>query len=648
MLSGDQNIVDVQFSVPTRSAIPRPICSTSPTPRTWCGRSAKAPCAKWSAAVRRRTFSATTAQGIADSVRSIIQASLDSYNRLSVNADLDRGRRAAARSGRRVRRSAARRAGRRPLRRRGQPYANKLLGDARGQAAQIREDAAAYKNRVVQEAEGEAQRFISVYDEYAKAPEVTRKRLFLETMEQVLRGSNKVIIERGNGQGVVPYLPLPELEKRKPATTEGATDANRLPIIGVVVAVIAVPALFVDLRRQRARAGDRAALRRDRDVKPQPGIYFKIPISFFDATPCRSSKTGCCASTSTISACRSPAASSTWSTPSSPSGSPIRGVPRGGVGQLSLAEHVLRTRLDAALRQVYGLRGFEAALSEQRADMMREVRDQLRPDASSLGIEIVDVRIRRTDLTAEVSQQTFERMKAERLAEAARLRARGREAAQGIRAKADREAVETVAEAQREAEILRGEGEAERSATFAAAFQQDPEFFEFYRSMHAYDGARRAGHDDGAVAGFGVLPLLPQCRRRDAAAGSAGSSAGAAPAAAAPCGRCGAIAAVSDFIAAIGPRAGDRRPRLWRLSDCHEARRGGADGRRTCCGSRAGGDRGSASASSGWCGGNASFIVEPLGKAANAPYFLPTPGQSPRDSPLDGLRFFQTRREALT
>ena len=79
----------------------------------------------------------------------------------------------------------------------------------------MREEAAAYKNRVVQEAEGEAQRFISVYDEYAKAPDVTRKRLFLETMEQVLGNSNKVIVEQGqNTQGVVPYLPLPELQRR--------------------------------------------------------------------------------------------------------------------------------------------------------------------------------------------------------------------------------------------------------------------------------------------------------------------------------------------------------------------------------------------------------------------------------------------------
>jgi len=163
---------------------------------------------------------------------------------------------------------------------------------------------------------------------------------------------------------------------------------------------------------------------------------------------------------------------------------------RGAVsGSLQLAEQRLRTRLDAALRRVYGLRGFEAALSKERAEMMREVRDQIRPDATSLGLELDDVRIRRTDLTAEVSEQTFARMNAERNAEAERLRARGQEAARRIRARSDREVVEIKASAQREAEVLRGEGEGERNAIFADAFGRDPEFFEFYRSMNAYTTA---------------------------------------------------------------------------------------------------------------------------------------------------------------
>ncbi|MCB1449618.1 MAG: FtsH protease activity modulator HflK [Nitratireductor sp.] len=106
-------------------------------------------------------------------------------------------------------------------------YANQKLGAARGQAAQIREAAAAYKDRVVKEAEGEAQRFISVYNEYSKAPEVTRKRLFLETMEGVLKDSNKVIIEQGNGQGVVPYLPLPEIAKPRQNQTTNTQGGNQ-------------------------------------------------------------------------------------------------------------------------------------------------------------------------------------------------------------------------------------------------------------------------------------------------------------------------------------------------------------------------------------------------------------------------------------
>ncbi|MEM9732693.1 MAG: protease modulator HflC [Pseudomonadota bacterium] len=156
---------------------------------------------------------------------------------------------------------------------------------------------------------------------------------------------------------------------------------------------------------------------------------------------------------------------------------------------IAQAETRLRSRLDAALRQTYGRRGFEAALSEERSAMMFEVRDQMRPEAENLGIKVVDVRVRRTDLTSEVSDQTFQRMSAERLAEAERIRARGQEAARRIRASADRQVVEIKADAQREAEILRGEGEGERNRIFAEAYNKDPEFFAFYRSMQAYKEA---------------------------------------------------------------------------------------------------------------------------------------------------------------
>lgn len=265
---------------------------------------------------------------------------------------------------------------------------------------------------------------------------------------------------------------------------------NRLPVIGIVAAVILFliySSVFVVNERQQAivlRFGEIV------DVKAEPGIYFKAPLSFFEADNVQIIEDrlmrfdldnirvqvsgGKFYEVDAFVAYRI----------SDPR------IFRAAVsGSVPLAEQRLRTRLDAALRRVYGLRGFEAALSEERAAMMREVADQLRPDATSLGLEVSDVRIRRTDLTAEVSQQTYDRMKAERLAEAERLRARGREAAQRIRARADREVVEIVAEARKESEILRGEGEAQRNSVFAEAFQRDPEFFEFYRSMIAYASA---------------------------------------------------------------------------------------------------------------------------------------------------------------
>lgn len=265
--------------------------------------------------------------------------------------------------------------------------------------------------------------------------------------------------------------------------------ANRLPFIVVAIAVILFliySSVFVVNARQQAivlRFGEIV------EVKSEPGIYFKAPFSLFEADNVQLIEKrllrfdldnirvqvsgGKFYEVDAFIAYRI----------SDPR------LFRAVSGTVELAEQRLRTRLDAALRRVYGLRGFEAALSEERADMMREVRDQLRPDAASLGLEIDDVRIRRTDLTQEVSQQTFDRMKAERLAEAERLRARGREAAQRIKARADREVIEIVAEAQKESEILRGEGDAQRSSTFANAYQRDPSFFDFYRSMNAYGTA---------------------------------------------------------------------------------------------------------------------------------------------------------------
>ena len=128
-------------------------------------------------------------------------------------------------------------------------------------------------------------------------------------------------------------------------------------------------------------------------------------------------------------------------------------------------------------------------LSVQRAALMHDIRDDMNNDAGSFGIRIVDVRIRRADLPLQNSQAVYGRMQQERKREANEFRAEGSEISQSVKARAEREATVLIAEATRESEILRGQGDAEKTKTLGAAYGQDPDFFAFYRSMQAYQDA---------------------------------------------------------------------------------------------------------------------------------------------------------------
>jgi membrane protease subunit HflC len=266
--------------------------------------------------------------------------------------------------------------------------------------------------------------------------------------------------------------------------------SNKLPIFLIALAVVLLAvysSIFVVNAREQAIV---VRFGQIQSVKTEPGIYFKLPFTFMDADRVQIVER---------QALRFDLDN-------------IRVQVRGGAtfdvdafviydikdvrrfretvsGDRESAEARLRTQLDSSLRRVYGLRDFDAALSEERVAMMLEVRDDLHRDAEALGLNIQDVRIRRTDLTREVAPKTYDRMRAERLAEAELLRAQGGEEGQRRRAIADRQVVEITAEAQRDSEILRGQGEAERSRLFADAFNKNPNFFEFYRSMAAYTTA---------------------------------------------------------------------------------------------------------------------------------------------------------------
>lgn len=157
-----------------------------------------------------------------------------------------------------------------------------------------------------------------------------------------------------------------------------------------------------------------------------------------------------------------------------------------GVGSIAFAEDRLDSILRAQTREILGSVASNDILSSDRAALMLRIRNGAVPQAAELGVEIIDVRLKRTDLPSQNLDATFARMRAEREREAADEIARGNEAAQRVRAQADRTSVEIVSDARREAEITRGEADARRNAVFAEAFGADEEFFRFYRSLNAY------------------------------------------------------------------------------------------------------------------------------------------------------------------
>jgi membrane protease subunit HflC len=207
------------------------------------------------------------------------------------------------------------------------------------------------------------------------------------------------------------------------------------------------------------------------------------------------------------------------------------------------AEAVLRGRidtiLDASLRKVLGEVPLFTVLSADRSALMNNIRSQANAEAKQFGIDIIDVRIKRADLPPENSQAIYRRMQTEREREAKELRAQGAELAQRIRARADRERRVILAEAQKDGEIVRGQGDAQAVRTFADAFGRDVDFFTFYRSMQAYRTA--LGDDNTSVVlspqtqffRFFESPdgALTTARGGEAATGPAAATAEPAPAA---------------------------------------------------------------------------------------------------------------------
>lgn len=264
---------------------------------------------------------------------------------------------------------------------------------------------------------------------------------------------------------------------------------RRLPILIIILAVlgfVALSSVFVVDERQKAMVLQFGQVRA---VHEEPGLGFKLPfvqnVAYYDAR-IQGLETTALEVTPLDDRRLIVDAFARWRI------SDVEQFRRAvGNGGMQAAEQRLLAIMNANVREALGAVRSEAVLSADRVGLMNTIRDESIIEARALGIEVIDVRIKRADLPEQNLVATFERMQAEREREAADERARGREAAQRLRAQADRTAVEIVSEAERDANVIRGEADAERARILADAFGADAEFFAFIRSLQAYESSLR-------------------------------------------------------------------------------------------------------------------------------------------------------------
>jgi modulator of FtsH protease HflC len=163
------------------------------------------------------------------------------------------------------------------------------------------------------------------------------------------------------------------------------------------------------------------------------------------------------------------------------------------LGSKRAADSQLAILLNSALRRVLGEATFIQVVRDERAELMSRIRNLVDKEAANYGIQVVDARIRRADLPEQNSQAVYKRMQTARQREAAEYRAEGNQRAQEIRSNADRQVTVLLADARSKGEQIRGEGDAKRNEIFAKAYSKDPEFFEFYRTMQAYEHGLKPG-----------------------------------------------------------------------------------------------------------------------------------------------------------
>ncbi len=168
-----------------------------------------------------------------------------------------------------------------------------------------------------------------------------------------------------------------------------------------------------------------------------------------------------------------------------------------------IAENRIKTIVDSSMRRVIASAPLSALLTEQRSDIMKEVKQNVSDQAANFGIKILDVRLIRADLPVENSEAIFSRMRTDREIEARQLRAQGQEESEKIKAKAERDVREIIAKASMDADIIKGKADNKASQVYANSFSKDPEFFKFYRTMEAYRNTTKPSNTKAVITPTG-------------------------------------------------------------------------------------------------------------------------------------------------
>ena len=368
-----------------------------------------------------------------------------------------------------------------------QAYANRIIPEAKGEAERILQAAQGYRDKVIAMAKGEADRFINIYEQYKLAPDVTRKRMFLETMERVLADTDKVIVDGKAGSGVVPYLPLVGILQEAAGGSGGpAMNRTALTFILILLGTRRGRRLSDAVHRQPDAAGARARIRQAEARHHRAGAALQDPLH----PECRVLRQA-------HPRHRHRLARGDRLRQEAARGRCLRPLPDHRSACCSSRawrdERIANSRALARCSKprsgaCWAARALPTVVRDKREELMRTILSQVNQEAKPFGVKIVDVRIKRVDLPEANMQAIYRRMQTERQREAAEFRAEG----EGAVAAHPRHGRPRGHRDQGRCHRRIRNGSAatampSENRIYAEAYSQDPDFFAFYRSMQAYE-----------------------------------------------------------------------------------------------------------------------------------------------------------------